>query len=80
MSITGPGQDDAGQGRCPVTDITAGILAAMAAAAYAGKQKRGSARVLTPLYLKPGSRILIGNQPSRWRPGNHPKRLDRRIL
>ena len=42
MSITGPGQDDGPvKVGAPVTDITAGILAAMgAAAAYAGKQNR----------------------------------------
>jgi len=53
MSITGPGQDDGPvKMGAPVTDITAGILAAMgAAAAYAGKQKTGlGARVDTSLF------------------------------
>ena len=53
MSITGPGQDDAPvKVGAPVTDITAGILAAMAAAAaYAGKQKTGlGTRVDTSLF------------------------------
>jgi crotonobetainyl-CoA:carnitine CoA-transferase CaiB-like acyl-CoA transferase len=53
MSITGPGQDDGPvKVGAPVTDITAGILAAMgAAAAYAGKQKTGlGTRVDTSLF------------------------------
>ena len=53
MSITGPGQDDGPvKMGAPVTDITAGILAAMgAAAAYAGKQKTGlGTRVDTSLF------------------------------
>jgi crotonobetainyl-CoA:carnitine CoA-transferase CaiB-like acyl-CoA transferase len=53
MSITGPGQGDAPvKVGAPVTDITAGILAAMgAAAAYAGKQKTGlGTRVDTSLF------------------------------
>ena len=53
MSITGPGQDDGPvKVGAPVTDITAGILAAMgAAAAYAGKQQTGlGTRVDTSLF------------------------------
>lgn len=53
MSITGPGPDGAPvKVGAPVTDITAGILAAMAAAAaYAGKQKTGhGTRVDTSLF------------------------------
>jgi crotonobetainyl-CoA:carnitine CoA-transferase CaiB-like acyl-CoA transferase len=53
MSITGPGQNDGPvKVGAPVTDITAGILAAMgAAAAYAGKQKTGlGTRVDTSLF------------------------------
>lgn len=53
MSITGPGQADGPvKVGAPVTDITAGILAAMgAAAAYAGKQKTGlGTRVDTSLF------------------------------
>ncbi len=53
MNITGPGQDDAPvKVGAPVTDITAGILAAMAAAAaYAGKQKTGlGTRIDTSLF------------------------------
>ena len=53
MSITGPGPDGVPvKVGAPVTDITAGILAAMAAAAaYAGKQKTGhGTRVDTSLF------------------------------
>ena len=76
MSITGPGQDDAPvKVGAPVTDITAGILALWRRSCLCGKQKRGLALVLIPLYLKPGSRIPIGNQPLRWRRGSRPKRL-----
>ncbi len=53
MSITGPGPDGAPvKVGAPVTDITAGILAAMAAAAaYAGKQKTGhGTRIDTSLF------------------------------
>jgi len=53
MSITGPGKDNGPvKVGAPVTDITAGILAAMgAAAAYAGKQVTGEGmRVDTSLF------------------------------
>ena len=53
MSITGPGKDDGPvKVGAPVTDITAGLLAAMgAAAAYAGKLRTGQGtRVDTSLF------------------------------
>ncbi len=76
MSVTGegPGRPPMKCGP-PVTDITAGILAAMGVlAAYSNRLRTGRGRRSIPLCSRRASPTPTGNRPSPWRPGS---RLDR---